>query len=146
MLAFPGVLLFSFAPSLSTCLIGFTIVSLMSPVHVGPLVGVSHSVVKVGMRSFSTSVIYLISELLGLGFGTVFIGAFNDHYGHRLGVGVIRYSMATAAVTTLLGGLLFLVCRAASGAGHGACVGGLTEHVLRGGRERPIDSSALGAC
>jgi MFS family permease len=108
MLAFPGVLLFVFSHSLFWCIAGFTIVSAMSPVHVGPIVGVSHSVVKVGMRAFATSVIYLIAELIGLGLGPFLIGVFNDHYGHRFGVGVIRYSMSTAAATTLIGGLIFL--------------------------------------
>ena len=108
-LAFPGVLLFVFSHSLFWCITGFTIVSAASPVHVGPIVAVSHSVVKVGMRAFSTSVIYLISELFGLGLGPFLIGVFNDHYRQRLGVDVIRYSMSTAALTTLIGGLLFCV-------------------------------------
>jgi MFS family permease len=108
-LAFPGVLLFVFSQSLFWCIVGFTIVSMMSPVHVGPIVAASHSVVKVGMRAFATSLIYLLSELLGLGLGPFLIGVFNDHYGHRMGVNVIRYSMSTAAVTTLIGGLLFCV-------------------------------------
>jgi MFS family permease len=107
-LALPGVLLFSFSRNLFPCLVGMTIVSTMSPVHVGPIVGVSHSVVKVGMRAFATSVIYLISELLGLGFGPYLMGVFNDHYRARFGVDVIRYSTATAALTTLVGGLLFI--------------------------------------
>jgi MFS family permease len=106
-LACPGVLLFALSNSLFWCIVGFTLVSAASPVHVGPIVAVSHSVVKVGMRAFATSVIYLISELLGLGLGPFLIGVFNDHYGHRLGVGVIRFSMSTAAFTTLIGGLLF---------------------------------------
>ncbi len=106
-LACPGVLLFVFSHSLLWCLVGFTIVSAASPVHVGPIVAVSHSVVRVGMRAFATSILYLISELIGLGLGPLLIGVFNDHYAHRLGVGVIRYSMATAALTTLFGGLLF---------------------------------------
>jgi len=108
-LAGPGVLLFVFSKSLFWCIAGFTIVSAMSPVHVGPIVAASHSVVKVGMRAFATSVIYLISELIGLGLGPFLIGVFNDHYAHRLGVGVIRYSMSTAAATTLIGGLIFVV-------------------------------------
>jgi MFS family permease len=107
-LAFPGVLLFVFAKSLFVCIVGFTIVSMMSPVHVGPIVAASHSVVKVGMRAFSTSVVYLVSELIGLGLGPFLIGVFNDHYAYRFGVGVIRYSMSTAAITTLAGGLLFI--------------------------------------
>jgi MFS family permease len=107
-LALPGVLLFSFSHNLSLCLLGLGIVSFMSPVHVGPIVAVSHSVVKVGMRAFATSVIYLISELLGLGFGPYLMGVFNDHYRARLGVDVIRYSTSTAAATTLIGGLLFI--------------------------------------
>jgi predicted MFS family arabinose efflux permease len=109
MLAGPAVLVFLFAPRLSVSMAGFAVISAMSPVYVGPLVGVSHSVVKVGMRAFSTSVLYLISELIGLGVGPYFIGAFNDRYAHQLGVGVIRYSMATAAVTTFLGGVIFIV-------------------------------------
>jgi MFS family permease len=107
-LAFPGVLLFVFSRSLFWCIAGFTIVSAMSPVHVGPIVAACHSVVKVGMRAFATSVVYLISELIGLGLGPFLIGVFNDHYGHRFGVGVIRYSMSTAAATTLIGGLIFV--------------------------------------
>ena len=106
-LACPGVLLFALSNSLRWCIVGFTIVSAASPVHVGPIVAVSHSVVKVGMRAFATSIIYLISELIGLGLGPFLIGVFNDHYAHTLGAGVIRYSMSTAAFTTLIGGLLF---------------------------------------
>jgi MFS family permease len=108
-LALPGVLLFVFSPSLFWCIVGFAIVSIMSPVHVGPMVAASHSTVKVGMRAFSTSIIYLISELIGLGLGPFLIGVFNDHYRTRLGVGVIRYSMSTAAVTTFVGGAIFLI-------------------------------------
>jgi MFS family permease len=108
MLACPAALLFLFSPSPVLSLAGFAVISAASPVHVGPIVSVSHSVVKVGMRSFSTSVLYLISELIGLGGGSLFIGAFNDYFGHRLGVNVIRYSMSTAAIATLIGGILFI--------------------------------------
>ena len=108
-LAFPGVLLFVFSRSLFPCIVGFTIVSALSPVHVGPIVAATHSVVKVGMRSFSTSVIYLVSELIGLGLGPYLIGVFNDYYSRQLGVGVIRYSMSSAALTTFLGGLIFCI-------------------------------------
>jgi ABC-type Fe3+-siderophore transport system permease subunit len=61
------------------------------------------------MRAFSTSVLYLVAEIVGLGLGPYFIGVFNDQYAHRLGVGVIRYSMATAAATTFLGGVIFII-------------------------------------
>ncbi|MDE3169102.1 MAG: MFS transporter [Acidobacteriota bacterium] len=104
-----GVLLFVFSHSLAACLAGFVIVQALSPVHVGPMVAVSHSVVKVGMRAFATSLIYLLAELLGLGFGPYLIGIFNDHYQRQLGVNVIRYTMSTAALTTLIGGLLFVL-------------------------------------
>jgi len=106
-LACPGVFLFAASHSLFWCGVGFVIFSAASPVHVGPIVAVSHSVVKVGMRAFATSVIYLISELFGLGLGPFLIGVFNDHFTHTLGVNVIRYSISSAAFTTLIGGLLF---------------------------------------
>ncbi|MGA9882092.1 MAG: MFS transporter [Candidatus Acidiferrales bacterium] len=103
-----GVLLFVFSHSLTECLVGFVIVQALSPVHVGPMVAVSHSVVKVGMRAFATALIYLVSELLGLGAGPFLIGVFNDHFQKQFGVGVIRYTMFPAALTTLIGGLLFV--------------------------------------
>jgi MFS family permease len=109
MLACPGALLFLFSPSPVLSLAGFAIVSAASPVHVGPIISVSHSVVKVGMRTFSTSLLYLISEIFGLGLGPYFIGAFNDHYAKQLGVNVIRYSMSTAAAATLIGGIFFII-------------------------------------
>jgi predicted MFS family arabinose efflux permease len=108
-LAFPGVLLFAFSQSLFWCLVGLTIVSLMSPVHVGPIVAASHSTVKVGMRAFSTAIVYLISELIGLGLGPFLMGVFNDHYRARLGIAVNRYSMSSAAITTFVGGSIFLI-------------------------------------
>jgi MFS family permease len=108
MLTCPGILLFLFSPNPILSVAGFAIYSALSPVHVGPVISVSHSIVKVGMRTFSTSLLYLISELIGLGGGTLFIGAFNDHFSTQLGVNVIRYSMATAAATTLIGGALFI--------------------------------------
>lgn len=107
--AMPGVLLFVFSRSLTLCLVGFIIVQTLSPVHVGPMVAVSHSVVKVGMRAFATSLIYLLAELLGLGFGPYLIGVFNDHFKRQLGVNVIRYTMSSAAITTLIGGVLFVI-------------------------------------
>jgi len=64
--------------------------------------------VKVGMRAFATSVIYLTSELLGLGLGPFLIGIFNDRFKQQLGVNVIRYTLSAAAFTTLIGGLLFV--------------------------------------
>ncbi|MGB9069748.1 MAG: MFS transporter [Candidatus Acidiferrales bacterium] len=109
MLACPGALLFLFSPSPVLSLAGFAIISAASPVHVGPIVSVSHSIVKVGMRTFSTSLLYLISEIFGLGLGPYFIGAFNDHYARQLGVNVIRYSMSTAAAATLVGGIFFII-------------------------------------
>ncbi|MGH9685904.1 MAG: spinster family MFS transporter [Candidatus Acidiferrales bacterium] len=108
MCAMAGVLLFVFSHTLALCLAGFIIVQTLSPVHVGPMVAVSHSVVKVGMRAFATALIYLVSELLGLGLGPWLIGIFNDHFQKRLGVDVIRYTMFPAALTTLIGGLLFV--------------------------------------
>lgn len=109
MLACPGALLFLFSPSPVLSLTGFAIISAASPVHVGPIISVSHSIVKVGMRTFSTSLLYLISEIFGLGLGPYFIGAFNDHYAKQLGVNVIRYSMSTAAAATLIGGIFFIL-------------------------------------
>jgi len=109
MLACPGALLFLFSPSPVLALAGFAIISAASPVHVGPVISVSHSIVKVGMRTFSTSLLYLITELIGMGGGTLLIGALNDHYMPRLGPTAIRYSMSTAAAATLIGGLLFIV-------------------------------------
>ncbi|MGH9738617.1 MAG: spinster family MFS transporter [Candidatus Acidiferrales bacterium] len=103
-----GVVLFVFSHSLAICLVGFVIVQALSPVHVGPMVAVSHSVVKVGMRAFATALIYLVSELLGLGMGPYLIGIFNDRFQKVFGVNVIRYTMFPAAVTTLIGGLLFI--------------------------------------
>jgi len=107
-LAFPGVLFFTLSHSLTWCYVGLTIVSLFSPVHVGPIVAASHSTVKVAMRAFSTSIVYLISELIGLGLGPYLMGVFNDHYRAYFGVDVIRYSLSTAAVTTFVGGAIFL--------------------------------------
>jgi predicted MFS family arabinose efflux permease len=108
-LACPGTLLFLFSPHPAVALAGFALISAASPVHVGPVISVSHSIVKVGMRTFSTSLLYLITELIGMGGGTLIIGALTDHYLPRLGPNAIRYSMSTAAAATLIGGVFFIL-------------------------------------
>jgi hypothetical protein len=51
---------------------------------------------------------YLVCDVIGLGRDPSLIGVLNAYVSQRPGVNVRRYSMSTAAFTTLIGGLLFV--------------------------------------
>ncbi len=103
----PALLIFLFASRADVAFAGYAAVAFLTAMHLGPVLAVGLSVVKVGMRSFASAATYLCGNLIGLGMGPLAIGMLNDRLRPRYGVGAIRYSIATCAAASLLGGLSY---------------------------------------
>jgi hypothetical protein len=62
-------------------------------------------VAKLRMRSFASSALLLGASFFGSGVAPLAIGYFNDAFASTLGDSAIRYSLASAAATSMLGAI-----------------------------------------
>ena len=60
------------------------------------------------MPALASALIALTATCFGLGLGPLAVGAVNDLLKGSFGADAVRYSLLSAAVTTLLGALLFV--------------------------------------
>ena len=105
MLAGPVLLVFYFGGALSTALIGLMVGVFLTAVHIGPIYAVVQAVAKVRMRSFASSTMLLGASFFGNGLAPLVIGYMNDTLTPTYGDQAIRYSLASASLTSVLGGL-----------------------------------------
>jgi len=88
-----------------TCLfIGYTAIS----TFLGPAIAITHSIVPAKMRAFSSSVLFLALNLIGLGFGPLFVGFMSDVLEPSLGVESLRWAMASTVFMTCIAIYLFM--------------------------------------
>ena len=88
-----------------TCLfIGYTAIS----TFLGPAIAITHSIVPAKMRAFSSSVLFLALNLIGLGFGPLFVGFVSDLLQPSLGVEALRWAMASTMFMSCIAIYLFM--------------------------------------
>lgn len=101
--AFPGLLLFLFAPSLTWTLVGGAITGFFIAMHFGPLVAVTIGAVGAENRGIASSLLVIGQFLIGFGFGPLIVGALSDGLTPWLGALALRYAMLIAPICLLLG-------------------------------------------
>lgn len=88
-----------------TCLfIGYIFIS----TFLGPSVAIAHSIVPAKMRAFTSAVLFLALNLIGLGFGPLFVGFVSDLLAPSMGVESLRWAMASTLFFSVLAIYLFL--------------------------------------
>jgi MFS family permease len=87
------------ALALTSFLVGF---------HLGPIFAIAQTVAKPSMRALASAIILLTATCFGQGVGPLAVGMLNDALKNDYGAGAVRYSLLSAAVTTVLGALLFI--------------------------------------
>ena len=90
--------------ALSCLFVGYASVS----TFLGPSIAIAHSIVPVKMRAFTSSVLFLALNLIGLGFGPLVVGFISDLLTPTLGVEGLRWAMASTLFSSILGIVLFL--------------------------------------
>ena len=76
--------------------------------HLGPIFAIAQTVAKPSMRALASAIILLTATCFGQGVGPLAVGMINDALKNDYGVNAVRYSLLSAAVTTMLGALLFV--------------------------------------
>src|SRR5882757_169952 len=76
--------------------------------HLGPIFAIAQTVAKPSMRALASAFMLLTAAGFGQGIGPLAVGMLNDALKSDYGTDAVRYSLLSAAVTTMLGALLFV--------------------------------------
>jgi predicted MFS family arabinose efflux permease len=87
------------ALALTSFLVGF---------HLGPIFAIAQTVARPSMRALASAIVLLTATCFGQGVGPLAVGMINDALKGSYGADAVRYSLLSAALTTMLGALLFV--------------------------------------
>lgn len=107
LIAAPAEALFLLGDATWLWMIGFCGSSFFILVYQGPVYALGISVVRPHMRAVATSILLLISALLGQVFGPLIVGILNDALQPDLGPEAIRYSLIVGSITPVIAGAIF---------------------------------------
>lgn len=92
----------------TTMVATLALTSFMVGFHLGPIFAIAQTVAKPSMRALASAIALLTATCFGQGIGPLAVGMLNNALTGRFGNGAVRYSLLSAAVTTVLGALLFV--------------------------------------
>ncbi|WP_338826944.1 MFS transporter [Bradyrhizobium sp. 27S5] len=108
-LAGPVFALCMLTPSFTLMVATLALTSFMVGFHLGPIFAIAQTVAKPSMRALASAIVLLTATCFGQGFGPLAVGMINDALKGAYGADAVRYSLLSAAVTTTLGALLFVL-------------------------------------
>jgi MFS family permease len=76
--------------------------------YLGPSIAVAHSLVPANMRALTSAILFLVINLVGLGFGPLVVGLISDLLKPSLRVESLRWAMSILLLVSITAGLLFL--------------------------------------
>lgn len=92
-----------------TMVAALALTSLLVGFHLGPIFAIAQTVAKPSMRALASALIALTATCFGQGVGPLTVGMINDVLKDNYGADAVRYSLLSAAVTSTLGALLFVL-------------------------------------
>src|SRR5512145_2692847 len=97
------------APSLALSFVLFMVPTALGLVWLGPVLSAIQHVVPSGMRATASAVFLFINNLIGIGLGTVMLGAISDMLSARFGADSLRYAILSGTVFYVVAASLFLL-------------------------------------
>ena len=90
----------------------YVLVALCQAMFLGPTIAMAHALVGPRYRALSSSVLFFVLNIIGLGLGPLTVGAISDALMPSLGVDSIRWAIMSTAVAAFVGaGLYFNAAR-----------------------------------
>ncbi len=96
-----------FSPQLNVVVTMVFLVSALLGIYLGPAIAVSHSLVSAKMRAFTSAVLFLILNIIGLGFGPLTIGFVSDMLQPEYGDLSLRWAFCCIFLSQSLAILFF---------------------------------------
>jgi predicted MFS family arabinose efflux permease len=106
-LTVPGYVIGVLSPSLSWASVVFIVPIALGLVWLGPTTATIQHLVPPEMRAVASAIFLFINNLIGLGCGSLLIGALSDALQTRYGVDALRYAILAGTSFYLLAALLF---------------------------------------
>jgi predicted MFS family arabinose efflux permease len=101
-----------FSPALTLAFFVFLVPTALGLVWLGPVLAAVQHLVVPGMRATASAVFLFVNNLIGIGGGTLLIGALSDALSARFGAGSLRYAiLAGTSFYVVSAGLLVLASR-----------------------------------
>ncbi|HZR88962.1 MAG TPA: MFS transporter [Bradyrhizobium sp.] len=108
-LAGPVFALCMLTPSFAMMIAALAATSFLVGFHLGPIFAIAQTVARPSMRALASALVLLTATCFGQGVGPLAVGMINDALKGAFGADAVRYSLLSAAATTTLGALLFVV-------------------------------------
>lgn len=90
----------------------YVLVSLSLSTFLGPTIAMAHALVGPRYRALSSSVLFFVLNIIGLGLGPLTVGAISDALAPTMGVNSIRWAIMSTALAAFIGaGLYFIAAR-----------------------------------
>lgn len=75
--------------------------------YLGPAIAVAHLLVPASMRALTSAILFLVLNLIGLGFGPLVVGTISDLLAPTFGVESLRWAMSSILVVSMFAAILF---------------------------------------
>jgi predicted MFS family arabinose efflux permease len=93
----PASLLLAFTPTVAGVFVALPVVSVIGAGTAAPVYAVLQEQVQLRMRATTMSFVYLLQNLIGIGFGAVLLGALSDAFEPAVGHDSLRYAIPAAS-------------------------------------------------
>ncbi len=81
----------------------FVLTAILHMTYLAPAIAMAHGLVPAHMRAVTSSVLFFILNLIGLGGGPVVVGILSDAFAPTLGIESLRYALASVAGVGFIG-------------------------------------------
>jgi len=109
LIAIPFIAGYLFLQNVFLALICLGCFVLLLSMYLGPSIAVVHSLVPASMRALSSAILFLVLNLIGLGFGPLVVGFISDQLKPTLHAESLRWAMSITLVVSAGAAILFFV-------------------------------------
>jgi len=100
----------------------FAGVAFLHSMYLGPAIAVAHGLVPASMRALTSAILFLVLNLIGLGFGPLVVGWISDSLAPKLGNESLRWAMSVTLFVSMAS--VFLFFRAAQTLSRSSAING----------------------
>lgn len=108
-LSIPIIITALFFPNTLISEISFGLCSCLYSMYLGPSIAVAHRLVPASMRALTSAILFLVLNLIGLGFGPLVVGVISDVLKPTLGIESLRWAMSFIVIVSLMAVWLFFM-------------------------------------
>lgn len=108
-LSLPAALYFTLVGNPIAALIAFVPFMFFVSTWSSPTSALVMTIVPANTRAFTSAVLGLLNQLVGMGMGPLLVGILNDMFAPQFGTDAVRYSLTVMTVGLIVSGLLFMI-------------------------------------